>query len=542
MAENSEISYQKIKDLIKDTEGDFFNFDSLRFVRTRNEEIIEPIEGELTGEIPKWISGSLIQNGPGAFKIGDVTLNHVFDGMALLHRFNIENGKITYQCRFIKSDSREAIKTQNRMISGEFGTTVTSNGNLLQKLRTLLFQKDTIGDNTLVTIYPIDHDMYAFTETPAIRRFDPKTLETYEKVDLSKSTNIMFQPAHAHVEGGKLYNCGVNMGPQGCFYHIFCVPEGDDKFENVKIIAKIPSTRKFHPSYMHSFGITENYFILIEHPFTMPALALKVSTFIRSSFCNTMKWLENENTYIRLVDRVTGEVKYTFETEPFFVFHTINQYEKDGHVVLDLICYKDAELVRGLLINHLTKMKNEKTKMWSTRPLRFVMPLDVAKEEVSESKNLVTLQGTEAKAFLKSDGTVFCAPEVLLDHSMEFGTVWYKNYKGKSYKYFYAVGFEVHSEYPGKLIKVDVENKTSIEWQEENAYPSEPVFIPSPNAQSEDDGVVVSAVLYNDPDANRVNFVVLDGKTFKELGRCDFKNLSEPVPKTFHGWFVADRK
>lgn len=101
--------------------------------RTRSEEIIDPIDGVITGVIPKWIRGSLIQNGPGAFKIGDVTLNHVFDGMALLHRYHIVNGRITYQCRFIKSEAYETIKSQNRMAFNEFGTTVTSNGTFFQK-------------------------------------------------------------------------------------------------------------------------------------------------------------------------------------------------------------------------------------------------------------------------------------------------------------------------------------------------------------------------------------------------------------------------
>lgn len=60
-------------------------------------------------------------------------MNHLFDGMALLHRYNIENGKVTYQCRFVQSDAYKAIKTQNKMAFSEFGTTTTSNGNLFQK-------------------------------------------------------------------------------------------------------------------------------------------------------------------------------------------------------------------------------------------------------------------------------------------------------------------------------------------------------------------------------------------------------------------------
>lgn len=399
-------------------------------------------------------------------------------------------------------------------------------------------------DNTLVTVYPIDREMYAFTETPKIHKFDVKTLETLEKVDLRKHTNIIIQPAHPHVYHEKLYNCGLSITSEGSQYVIFSIPDGEDKFENVKVISKIPSKHKFSPSYMHSFGITQNYFVVIEQPLVMPAFQMKISQYTKSSFVNNFKWLENSPTFIHIVDRVTGEVKQTYETEAFFYFHTINQYEKDGHVVLDLSCYKDAELVKGLLVNHLKKIKNEKIKsnMFNSRVLRFVMPLNVTIDDTSRDKNLVTLKASNAVAFLKPDNTIFCAPELLYENALEFGTIWYEKYVGKPYKYFYGVGHDIHSERPGKLVKVDVENKMNSEWQEDNAYPSEPIFIAAPDATSEDDGVVISAIMYGDPDSNHVDLLVLDAQTFKELGRCEFKNLSNPVTKTFHGWFVEEKK
>lgn len=34
-----------------------------------------------------------------------------------------------------------------------------------------------------------------------------------------------------------------------------------------------------------------------------------------------------------------------------------------------------------------------------------------------------------------------------------------------------------------QLIKVDVKNKTKLMWCEDNCYPSEPIFVPAPNAK-----------------------------------------------------------
>lgn len=42
-----------------------------------------------------------------------------------------------------------------------------------------------------------------------------------------------------------------------------------DTLNRAEVVASIPSRYKFHPSYSHSFGITENYFIFCETPVTM---------------------------------------------------------------------------------------------------------------------------------------------------------------------------------------------------------------------------------------------------------------------------------
>lgn len=98
------------------------NCDVEVWLRSCEQEIIEPVEGIVSGDIPRWISGSLLRNGPGSIKVGDMTYNHLFDAAALLHRFNIADGKVTYQCRFLKSDTYKKNLAANRIVVTEFGT------------------------------------------------------------------------------------------------------------------------------------------------------------------------------------------------------------------------------------------------------------------------------------------------------------------------------------------------------------------------------------------------------------------------------------
>uniref|UniRef100_A0A8D9AQK6 Carotenoid isomerooxygenase n=1 Tax=Cacopsylla melanoneura TaxID=428564 RepID=A0A8D9AQK6_9HEMI len=58
-----------------------------------------------------------------------------------------------------------------------------------------------------------------------------------------------------------------------------------------------------------------------------------------------------------------------------------------------------------------------------------------------------------------------------------------EKYQGRKYKYFYAISSDIDRDNPGTLIKVNVENNTCKSWSQRGVYPSEPVFVSSPNAR-----------------------------------------------------------
>ena len=46
------------------------------------------------GTIPAWLSGTLIRNGPGRFRVGEQRVNHWFDGLAMLRRYSFDDGAV----------------------------------------------------------------------------------------------------------------------------------------------------------------------------------------------------------------------------------------------------------------------------------------------------------------------------------------------------------------------------------------------------------------------------------------------------------------
>jgi carotenoid isomerooxygenase len=65
-------------------------------------------------------------------------------------------------------------------------------------------------------------------------------------------------------------------------------------FELASIMGSVPARWPLHPAYMHTFGITENYFVIVEQP-----LSISVPTMIQTHLSNepmgvSFKWYQDQ--------------------------------------------------------------------------------------------------------------------------------------------------------------------------------------------------------------------------------------------------------
>ena len=66
----------------------------------------------------------MCRNGPGKFDVGEESFGHWFDPLALLHRFKVCDGKVTYQSKFLESDVYQKTMAAGRIVSSGFGTQI----------------------------------------------------------------------------------------------------------------------------------------------------------------------------------------------------------------------------------------------------------------------------------------------------------------------------------------------------------------------------------------------------------------------------------
>src|SRR3990167_3286138 len=102
-------------------------------------QLLETTLEDLTcyGEIPQWLSGSLISNGPAQFEVGETSFQHWFDGFAMLKKFTFQHGRVSFKNRFIHSQQYIKSNADQRLYQNEFGTYANASwsGRILKRLQ-----------------------------------------------------------------------------------------------------------------------------------------------------------------------------------------------------------------------------------------------------------------------------------------------------------------------------------------------------------------------------------------------------------------------
>jgi len=441
-----------------------------------------PVEGS----IPEWLSGTLLRNGPAKFEVGEQPLRHWFDGLAMLHRFSFDAGRVSYANRFLRSDAyREAEK--GRIAYSEFATDPCRS--LFKRAATMF--KPQLTDNCNVNLTRLGDEYIAMTETPLPVAFDPETLD---------SLGVAFTPpglhatAHPHhdPERGEMIAYVTHFGPR-CEYRLFAQRDRNRQ-------RRIASSRVREPSYMHSFALTERYAVLVAFPFVVNPLRLATGT---RPFIENYEWRPERGTRVLVFNREDGELQGEYEAEPCFSFHHVNAFERGSELVVDMAAYEDASIVDSF---YLDRVRNGPPAA-IPRLLRYRVALTDSR--VSE--------------------------EELSDAFIELPRIDYRERNGNPYRYVYGIGSHPEDGEPDQLVKIDVESGEALNWFEPGSYPGEPVFVPSPKgSRAEDDGVLLSVVL--DSRDARSYLLVLDAAGLSELGRA---GVPHHIPFGFHGQYFS---
>eukprot|EP00091_Calanus_sinicus_P012415 TRINITY_DN2800_c0_g1_i3.p1 TRINITY_DN2800_c0_g1~~TRINITY_DN2800_c0_g1_i3.p1 ORF type:complete len:414 (-),score=43.25 TRINITY_DN2800_c0_g1_i3:647-1888(-) len=314
-------------------------------------EILDPIAAIRKGEVPEWLSGTLLRDGPGLFEFGDEQALHAFDGMAMIRRYHTNQNEgpgLNYSRRLISSDILKSNREEKRYT--KYGVGTPSKGGVLDRVKSL---KEPGADNVVVNTLTIFGHYYAATELPQIIEYDPETLETLGKVDVTdKIPGIKIMTPHPlYEEDGTMWNIGFAMGPDregkstGTWrYVVFKInpPTNDEEqrnpWLNLEIVSELASSRAMSISYLHSFFMTENFIIFTEQPWILGDIPNVILKYViqGKNQGEAMFWDSDSTLKFHVMEKSTGKFLPTnYEADAMGFFHIINAYEENNCVIID---------------------------------------------------------------------------------------------------------------------------------------------------------------------------------------------------------------
>jgi beta,beta-carotene 9',10'-dioxygenase len=454
-------------------------------------EEIEVTDLPVEGELPGWLAGSLVRVTPAKFDVGGKQLAHWFDGQAMLHAFGVESGRVSYANRWLRTKQLESIERDGKIAYTEFGTDPCRS---IFKRMTLLFKPDGgVTDNAVVNVVRLGDEHLAMTESTIPIAFDCDTLETIGRTEWADEIPGLLTTAHPHGDKGELLNYALHLGAVNRYYRFYTVAPGGKP-------RKAAQMRVREPAYVHSFGLTERFFVLGEFPYVVDPLDI-VRSMAGKPFMEHFRWEPDRGTRFHLFDRGSGELVRSFDAPPGFCFHHVNAYEDGSEVVVDACVYDDPSIIEQLYLKRI--MAGERG---GPPPILRRYRLDL---ETGSTRD-----------------------EQLADIPFELPVIDYARRNGRPYRYTYGVSGSYDEDWFNALAKVDVSDGSVELWQEPGCYPSEPVFVREPNSDAEDGGVALSVVL--DTAEGRSFMLVLDAQTWQEVARAQ---APQHVPFGFHGQF-----
>lgn len=477
--------------------------------KPKNIRVVTELKEELTktelllkGTIPLWLSGTLIRNGPIQTSVNDEQVSHWFDGLGMLHAFSFHKGKVFYTNKFLRSNAYQKVFKDGSLDYTGFAYDPCRK--LFKRFLTIFSAShEHLMHNANVNVAKLADQYVALTETPLPVKFDKVTLDSLGVLNYEDSLpkKDCFESAHPHYDilSEETITYLVKYGRVSS-YNVCSLKDGSS-VRNV--IAEIPVKT---PSYMHSFSVTENYIIFTEYPFVTNPIDFLIKG---KAFIHNFVWKPEKKTQFLVIDRQKGKIVKTFETGPFFSFHHVNAYEKNDEIIVDLVAYPDASIITKLA-DHAIRSQTinpEPEEFLSTQLMRYTLSLvsGAIKSQIIEKK------------------------------SLEFPRI-NPLFDGKPYRYAYLVNFHVSHTPKGhsEIFKINMETEEVVSWFERGCYSGEPVFVPSPNATEEDDGVILAIIF--DSNLSRSFLLILDAITLHEIGRSEVEHL---IPDGLHGQYFS---
>ncbi|HEX4112160.1 MAG TPA: carotenoid oxygenase family protein [Stellaceae bacterium] len=434
------------------------------------------------GALPKDLTGTLYRIGPNPqFAPRDANF-HWFIGDGMVHAFHLENGRVAYRNRWVRTPKWQLEHDAHKALFGSWGNPMTSDPSVVGKN----------GGVANTNIVWHAGKLLALVESNLPFAVDPETLAPEGYDDFAGALAGGKVTAHPKLdpETGEMVFFAYSAG---AFFSKTMLYGVIDK------TGKLTRLDKFEAPFsamVHDFLVTRNYVLF-------PILPLTGSLERVMSGKPAFAWEPGKGAHVGVMkrDAAVSTIRW-FQCDPCYVFHPMNAYEDGNKIVADVMQYPEAPLFPS------PDGKPGDPEKAVARLTRWTFDLDANTDSFKR--------------------------EQIDDLSGEFPRI-DERFAGLSYRHgFYAASTdkELDSGFD-MLAHLDLETGTRTAYQlPKGDFVSEPVFVPRGSMAREGDGYVLATV-YRGAE-KRSDLIVLDA-TALDRGPIATAELSHRVPFGFHG-------
>lgn len=288
----------------------------------------------------------------------------------------------------------------------------------------------------------------------------------------------------------------------------------------------------FQAPYIHSLWLTKNYVIIPESPLTFQDKGKNM--LLNGSVLSSMTWDAKAPTWCHVIRRHLDRSDQdgliaSIPVPGFFTFHVGNAFESvcgttgDTMLTLDCASFANGDILHQL---HAFGTPHRKGSTDSPKQSTFFKGISNPPKRQIGFGDFIRYKLNLNQSKLVSMDTFAT--------NVEFPRFNQAYAMKEECQYVYGSqlhGFTDKTDGSGGLIKMDLKNNVIKTYGEEGYTCSEPIFVPRPNTEKEDDGVLLSLV--NNFDC--CYLIVVDALDMHELARI---RIGQFTAVTFHGSYV----
>lgn len=470
--------------------------------------------------LPEWINGTLIRNGLGRFEMGNRKFIHSFDAFAKLSSWRFPgNGTAYFSTRFLQTSFYNDSCRKKDIAPYLLFEGVIPKFNEAQKLEALVRGID----NMNVNVYELfnkdsgENEYVALNDYWKVYIFDQGNLETIGSytAEIPKSNRTesfgflnFLSSSHPLPEYGTTNHFTF-------LTSVSVIPSIKSTISLIRInsieqrqlvaqwaVDKVP--------YMHSFSVTQNHAIFFASPFYVNIW--KMIQYAEPFQC--LDWFPDENTTVYVVNIHTGEVD-TLTAANMFSMHFVNSFEtENGNIVVDVSTYSSPDFVRSLTVDILLDPVARN---------RFDAHALLKRYSINKNSKAISVSLFETSTALPY--SAYIDMPVINEY-----------YRFQNYCYVYGIVLKIDNT---SLSNISIVKKNvchqpykDASWNLKGHYPVEPWFIASPEAKSEDDGLLLFPVI--DGERNASYIAIVDAKDMTLINKSYLPTI---LPYNLHGRF-----